>query len=117
MALVPEIADAISVPVIAAGRIADGRGIALFALGASGAQIGTGFLGRRVGAASRRRATCGCTRPSSRESTMMSGSDPNTSIIPPTKSIDGAIEVRENLERDPSLGRKHAVYMICERRA
>jgi hypothetical protein len=117
MALVPEIADAISVPVIAAGRIADGRGIALFALGASGAQIGTGFLGRRVGAASRRRATCGCTRPSSRESTMMSGSDPNTSIIPPTKSIDGATEVRENLERDPSLGRKHAVYMICERRA
>jgi hypothetical protein len=112
MALVPEIADAISVPVTAAGRIADGRGIALFALGASGAQIGTGFLGRRVGAASRRRATCGCTRPSSRESTMMSGSDPNTSIIPPTKSIDGAIEVRENLKRDPSLGRKHAVYMI-----
>jgi Nitronate monooxygenase len=116
MALVPETADAICVPVIAAGRIADGGGIAVFALGASGAQIGTGFLGRRVGAASRRRATCGCTRPSSRESTMMSGSDPNTSIIP-TKSIDGAIEVRENLERDPSLGRKDAVYMICERRA
>jgi hypothetical protein len=38
--------------------------------------------------------------------TMMSGSDPNTSIVPPTKSIDGATEVRENLERDPSLGRK-----------
>ncbi len=45
MALVPQIADTVSVPVIAAGGIADGRGIAAaFALGASGAQIGTGFL-------------------------------------------------------------------------
>jgi nitronate monooxygenase len=45
MALVPQIADAVSVPVIAAGGIADGRGVAAaFALGASGAQIGTGFL-------------------------------------------------------------------------
>jgi nitronate monooxygenase len=44
-ALVPQIADAVSVPVIAAGGIADGRGIcAAFALGASGVQIGTGFL-------------------------------------------------------------------------
>ena len=31
---------------------------------------------------------------------MVSGSDPNTSIIPPSKSIDGATEVRENLERE-----------------
>jgi nitronate monooxygenase len=45
LALVPQIADAVSVPVIAAGGIADGRGIAAaFALGASGAQIGTAFL-------------------------------------------------------------------------
>ena len=29
---------------------------------------------------------------------------------PPTKSIDGATEVRENLERDPSLGRKRAIH-------
>ena len=40
----------------------------------------------------------------------MSESDPNTPAVPPTKSGDGATEVRENLERDPSLGRKHAVY-------
>ncbi len=45
MALVPQIVDAVSVPVIAAGGIADGRGIAAaFALGAAGAQPGTAFL-------------------------------------------------------------------------
>ena len=45
LALVPQIADAVSVPVIAAGGIADGRGIAAaFALGAAGVQIGTAFL-------------------------------------------------------------------------
>ncbi len=46
MALVPQIVDAVRVPVIAAGGVADGRGIAAaFALGASGVQIGTAFLG------------------------------------------------------------------------
>jgi len=46
MALVPQIVDAVRVPVIAAGGIADGRGIAAaFALGASGVQLGTAFLG------------------------------------------------------------------------
>lgn len=45
MALVPQIVDAVEVPVIAAGGIADGRGIAAaFALGASGVQMGTAFL-------------------------------------------------------------------------
>jgi nitronate monooxygenase len=45
MALVPQIVDAVDRPVIAAGGIADGRGIAAaFALGACGVQIGTGFL-------------------------------------------------------------------------
>ena len=45
MALVPQIVDAIDVPVIAAGGIADGRGIAAaLALGADGVQIGTAFL-------------------------------------------------------------------------
>ncbi|MGK9168466.1 nitronate monooxygenase family protein [Inquilinus limosus] len=46
MALVPQVADAVRVPVIAAGGIFDGRGIAAaFKLGASGVQIGTAFLG------------------------------------------------------------------------
>lgn len=45
LSLVPQIVDAVDVPVIAAGGIADGRGIAAaFALGASGVQIGTAFL-------------------------------------------------------------------------
>jgi nitronate monooxygenase len=45
MALVPQVADAVEVPVIAAGGIADGRGIAAaFALGASAVQFGTAYL-------------------------------------------------------------------------
>ena len=44
-ALVPQMVDAVKVPVIAAGGIADGRGIAAaFALGASGVQIGSAYL-------------------------------------------------------------------------
>jgi len=45
MALVPQIVDAVKVPVIAAGGIADSRGIAAsFALGASAVQLGTAYL-------------------------------------------------------------------------
>ena len=45
MALVPQIVDAVKVPVVAAGGIADGRGIAAaFMLGACGVQMGTAFL-------------------------------------------------------------------------
>lgn len=45
MALVPQIVDAVSVPVIAAGGIADSRGlVAVFALGAEAVQIGTRFV-------------------------------------------------------------------------
>ena len=45
MALVPQIVDAVNVPVVAAGGIGDGRGIAAaFALGASGVLMGTAFL-------------------------------------------------------------------------
>ncbi len=45
MALVPQVIDAVDIPVIAAGGIADGRQlVAAFALGACGAQIGTTLL-------------------------------------------------------------------------
>jgi len=45
MALVPQVVDAVTVPVIAAGGIADARGIAAaFALGAAAVQIGTAYL-------------------------------------------------------------------------
>ena len=45
MALVPQVVDAVKVPVIAAGGIADGRDIAAaLALGAAAVQIGTAYL-------------------------------------------------------------------------
>ena len=45
MALIPQVCDTVDIPVIAAGGIADGRGVAAaFMLGAQGVQIGTRFL-------------------------------------------------------------------------
>jgi nitronate monooxygenase len=45
IALVPQVVDRVGVPVVAAGGIADGRGVAAaLVLGAEGAQIGTAFL-------------------------------------------------------------------------
>ena len=45
MALVPQVVDAVSVPVIAAGGIGDARGVAAaFMLGAAGVQLGTAYL-------------------------------------------------------------------------
>jgi enoyl-[acyl-carrier protein] reductase II len=45
MALVPQVVDAVKIPVVAGGGIANGRGlVAAVALGASGVQIGTRFI-------------------------------------------------------------------------
>ena len=45
MALLPQVIDAVNIPVIGAGGIGDGRGVAAaFALGCSGIQVGTRFL-------------------------------------------------------------------------
>jgi nitronate monooxygenase len=53
-ALLPQIVDAVSVPVVAAGGVADARGLlAAFALGAEGVQIGTAFLATEQSGASR----------------------------------------------------------------
>ena len=53
LALIPQVVDAVGVPVIAAGGIVDRRGVAAaFALGASGVQVGTAFLKTRESAAS-----------------------------------------------------------------
>lgn len=51
-ALVPQVVDAVTVPVVAAGAIADRRGVtAALALGADGVQVGTAFLRTRQSAA------------------------------------------------------------------
>jgi nitronate monooxygenase len=61
VALVPQIADAVSIPVVAAGGIGDGRGIAaVLALGAHGAQLGTSFIAcPESGASDEHRAALG----------------------------------------------------------
>ncbi|NNC11552.1 DUF561 domain-containing protein [Planctomonas sp. JC2975] len=62
-ALVPQVRDAVDVPVVATGGIADRRGVAAaFALGADGVQVGTAFLRTRESAASEaHRAAIGST--------------------------------------------------------
>ncbi len=64
-ALVPQVVDAVAIPVIAAGGISDPRGVAAaFALGASGAQVGTAYLfcpGARISAIHREALRNGAT--------------------------------------------------------
>jgi enoyl-[acyl-carrier protein] reductase II len=51
MTLIPQIVDAVKIPVVAAGGIGDGRGLlAAFALGATGVQLGTRLIATKEGA-------------------------------------------------------------------
>jgi nitronate monooxygenase len=75
-ALVPQVVDAVDVPVIAAGGVADRRGVrAAFALGARGVQVGTAFLRTRQSAANEgyRRALGTVPADGTRLTTAMSG--------------------------------------------
>jgi nitronate monooxygenase len=76
MALVPQVADAIRLPVIASGGIMDGRGIvAAMALGASAAQMGTAFL------------TCDeCGAPAAYKSAVLEAADDSTGL---TRAFSG----------------------------
>ena len=76
MALVPQMVDAVRIPVIAAGGIMDGRGIAAaLMLGASGAQMGTAFLSSPESGipAAWRNAMLGATDDATRVSRIYSG--------------------------------------------
>ncbi len=79
--LVPQVVDAVSIPVIAAGGIADGRGMAAaFALGADGVQLATRFI-----------ATEECLAHRNYKSAIVNGRDDDTLVtrrgIIPTRSL------------------------------
>jgi len=71
LALVPQVADAVDIPVVAAGGIADGRGMAAaMALGADGVQIGTRFI-----------ATAECNAHENYKKAVVEAGDGGTSIV------------------------------------
>lgn len=71
LALVPQVVDAVSVPVIAAGGIVDGRGVAAsFALGAQGVQMGTRFL-----------AALECALPAAYKQALLQAQDIDTEVM------------------------------------
>ncbi len=74
MALVPQVVDAVRVPVIAAGGIADGRGVAAaLALGADAVQLGTAFLACEESGASPLHRAALADRARSRHTTLSRG--------------------------------------------
>lgn len=104
-ALLPQLADALEAPVVAAGGIADGRGLlAAFALGAEGVEIGTRFLATREAPVSegykQRILAAGC------DGTMIIGKTAMPSRVLTNRA---AAEV-EQLERDGAAREKISAY-------
>ena len=84
MALVPQVADAVNVPVIAAGGIASGRQLAAaFALGACGVQVGTCLLVSRE-----------CPIHENYKQALLKAKDSDTTVT--GRSIGGPVRVLEN---------------------
>jgi enoyl-[acyl-carrier protein] reductase II len=84
MALVPQVIDAVDVPVIAAGGIADGRQLAAaFALGACGAQVGTCLL-----------VSCECPIHDNYKQALLRAKDSDTTVT--GRSIGGPVRVLKN---------------------
>jgi nitronate monooxygenase len=99
IALVPQVVDAVDVPVIAAGGIGDGRGIAaVLALGACAAQIGTSFL----------RATEAGTAQAYREA--LRGSSAAQTIITEAFSGKPARGIANRVTRELGDPRERALY-------
>ena len=84
MALVPQVIDAVDVPVVAAGGIADGRQLAAaFALGACGAQVGTCLL-----------ASVECPIHENYKQAILKAKDSDTTVT--GRSIGGPVRVLKN---------------------
>ena len=84
MALVPQVIDAVDVPVIAAGGIADGRqAAAAFALGACGIQVGTCLL-----------ASCECPIHENYKAALLKAKDSDTTVT--GRSVGGPVRVLKN---------------------
>jgi enoyl-[acyl-carrier protein] reductase II len=89
LALVPQVVDSVDVPVIAAGGIADGRGMAAaFALGACGIQMGTRFL-----------ASSECDIPENYKQTLIIAGDTDTTVLTNAAGIGVRILKKELLQR------------------
>lgn len=77
LTLIPQVVDAVNIPVIAAGGIADGRGVAAsFILGAQGVQLGTLFL-----------ATEECLVPDTFKQAIIEANDTSTVVVGRQKGI------------------------------
>lgn len=93
MALIPQVVDAVTIPVIAAGGIADGRGLlAALCLGAVGVQLGTRFL-----------ATEECQIPEDYKRALILASDTDTVVIKGERSAHRDLK-KELIERARSSG-------------